>query len=109
MTHDGIKIQPKWSLPYRVIRTSTDGQTAVVRSLVTHKPRKATLRDVHIDNVRFIRVPTNSHQRELWEQEILAGSNLKDVMDIDRQRELIAEFWERVEEPVGSKRRRVED
>lgn len=107
MTENGGKIRPKWSLPYRVVKISADQQTAVVRNLITYKSRKAQLRDLHIDNARFIRAADTELQRKAWEQEIIASSALKDVMDGECREKLLEDFWEQVDEPPGNKRRRI--
>lgn len=102
-----LKIQPKWSLPFRVLQVSGDGQSAILRNLVTHHTTGWPLRQAHIRDIRFISPPCDEHQRQLWE-EVLIAEQLTDVRDPKIRRQLLNEFWEKVGDECTNKRVRIE-
>ena len=98
------KIRPKWSLPYRVVRISESGQVATVRSCVTDDRRGVSLRDTHINNVRFLERPCTPSQRADWER--LVERHLEPtVLDRATRLEHIRKFWESVEQPLSDRKR----
>ena len=58
---DPGKLDPKWSLPKRVIDVRGRGRSAQVQDLVTRE-----ISEVHIQNARFIREPQDENQLDLW-------------------------------------------
>lgn len=103
----GIKLKPKWSLPYRIVRAAKDGQTATAKNLVTFKTRKAEFRDVHISNVRIISPPIDEHQRELWSQVVLS-STTAEIRTPQERSELLKQFWGEMEQSDSNKRPRLD-
>ena len=81
----------------RVIRISRDGQSAVLRNLITHNITEWPLRQAHIRDIRFILPPCDKYQHQLWE-EVIATKYFKDVRDMQIRRQFLNEFWEKVEE-----------
>jgi hypothetical protein len=105
--YDGsVKLQPKWSLPYRVIRVTPDGQSAIIKNLVSFAKRELPLRQSHIRKLRFISPPQDEQQRQEWEQ-ILSTEKFQDVQDPAVRRKFLNQFWEEVG-ASSSKRVRIE-
>ena len=101
------KIVPKWSIPYRVERVYQSGTVALVRSVVTGYRRFTNVREVQLQNARFIDSPQSAEQQRLWDQAIqgeLAVSAL-DPVTTDR---ILSESWVDFEKSLRerSKRRR---
>ena len=59
------KLVPKWSTPCRVLQTNQHGTTALCWD-----PLNRSKHQVHIQNIRFLQVPTNASQREEWIEEL---------------------------------------
>ena len=87
-----IKLVPRWSLPYRVLRVYPGGQRLLVRNLITKYTR-----DAHITDVRLIERPKDNFQRNLWEKEVEELSNTM-FNPIERDK-VLREFWDEVEYP----------
>lgn len=103
------KMQPRWSLPYRVIEVMSQGQSALLKSCLTGNRRQVVLRESHIHNVRFISKPQAQEQRALWDS-LLESQLSRTVLDRQTRVEYIREFWKEVEgRPEGSEKRRRTD
>ena len=86
------KIRPNWTLPHRIVRISSDGQSATARSLITFGLRSIPLKDVHICDLRFISKPHDEAQRKEWEK-IISRERLPDITDPRKRRQLLDKFW----------------
>lgn len=106
-TVDGSdKLRTKWSLPYRVIETTGDGQSAVLKSLLSGIPRILPLRKAHIRNLRFISPPVDEQQRKEWEN-IIQNERFSQAHDEEKQAYLKI-FWESIDNKTSGKRLRSE-
>ena len=86
------KIIPKWSIPYRVERVYRSGSLALVKSVVTGYRRFTNLREVQLQNARFLEPPQSPEQQMLWDKAIegeIANSAL-DPITTDR---ILSESW----------------
>jgi transposase InsO family protein len=90
----GKKLLPKWSTPYRVIRTMSGGKAALVRCLLTHR-----YREVHIQNVRFISKPTTPEQEAEWKEHLTAELEHNSMYDRDRREKILEQFFQEVSQP----------
>ena len=99
------KISPKWSVPYRIIEISEDGNNLKLKNLVSHRFSRAEIRDAHIRNIRKISAPQSVQQKEIWEACILNVVQ-KDIQDPMVYRRILNDFWEKLEEPWTNKKRR---
>jgi hypothetical protein len=102
-----MKLRPKWSLPYRVIQITPDGQAAQLRCLISGSKRQLPLRKAHIQDLRFISPPRDLQQRAEWER-IIAEETLGDFRNLSKRRVILNQFWEKVEPTGPNKRLRVE-
>ena len=57
------KASPKWTMPCRVIKTSQNERTATVRALLSGETR-----EVHIQDVVFVRPPVCPSQHDEWQE-----------------------------------------
>ncbi|KAH0475074.1 MAG: hypothetical protein KVP17_003369 [Porospora cf. gigantea B] len=55
------KASPKWTMPYRVIKVSQNERSATVRSLISGEKR-----EVHLQDVVFVRPPVCPSQQDEW-------------------------------------------
>jgi len=94
------KIVPKWSLPYRVVRVSNGGLTAMVRSIVSGAQELSSLREVHIQNARFISPPLTEVQRQQWDSLIQSYAEYSVLDPAVRNRELSIN-WEPFREALS--------
>jgi len=91
---DGLKLVPKWSMPFRVTHVFSGGQRAICRSLLSSKER-----EVHISQVRFIGEPRTDTQRKVWqdvlEQELQkwGGVRHEDLIAIEDAASNIGPHW----------------
>jgi len=88
------KLRPKWSLPYRVVSVASQGKAATVRSCLTGVP--FPVREVHLQNARFINRPLSDSQRASWAVE-LSKELASSVLDPDQRHQTVAEFFKDVE------------
>ena len=88
------KLKPHWSLPYRVIAVSSKGKAATVRSCLTGV--QFPIREVHLQNARFINRPLTDVQRASWAHE-LGREIASSVLDPSERHRIAATFFEDVE------------
>lgn len=69
LDHTAMKLVPRWSLPYRVMRISRNGARLVVQSLVTWQSRI-----VHISQVKRVKPPQTDRQLHDWLNQICNSS-----------------------------------
>lgn len=86
------KLTPKWSLPHRVLIVYPGKKRALVRNLISFQQRV-----VHIQDVRFLRVPDNKIQRDEWNQIIL--KSLETMYDPEFRQTKLEAFWKEVDHP----------
>lgn len=86
------KALPRWSLPHRVVRVLPSKHSAYVKCLVT-----GTIRQVHIQDVRFILPPDGAVQEEEWKQ--ILQDELITMHDPETVERLIPLFFETLKEP----------
>jgi hypothetical protein len=99
-----IKVLPKWTIPYRVVRVDHDGRAAQVKNLLTGTLRDISVKEVHIENVRFIERPDLGSNKIEWNK-VLNHELEKTVFDQEVRATLIEEFWERVEDVYDRRKR----
>lgn len=97
------KLLPKWSLPHRVIQVTPDGQSAVLRNLLTGIRRKLPLRRAHIRDLRFISPPNDDIQHREWEL-IIQTEKFSDILDPEIKQGFLEQFWEKMSETTSNKR-----
>ena len=88
------KLRPKWSLPYRVTAVYSQGKAATVRSCISSA--SFPIREVHLQDARFINRPLTDAQRSSWALE-LSRELTTSILDPDQRHDLVARFFEDVE------------
>ena len=88
------KLQPHWSLPYRVVGVHSKGKAATVRSCLTGT--QYPVREVHLQNARFINRPLTDVQRASWAQELGREVQLS-VLNPAERHSIAARFFSDVE------------
>jgi len=88
------KLHPKWSLPYRVTAVYSQGKAATVRSCISSA--SFPIREVHLQDARFINRPLTDAQRSSWALE-LSRELTTSILDPDQRHDLVARFFEDVE------------
>ncbi len=99
-----LKLVPKWTLPHRVVRVDSDGRVAKVKNLLTGVARNVSIREVHIENARFIEHPSTTVQAEEWDK-VLEYELEKTVFNPEVRAVLMSEFWERLEDVYDRRKR----
>lgn len=103
------KLTPRWSIPCRIIRVFPGQKKAIARNLISGK-----LKEVHIQDVRFIAFPQGDEQKQEWEKILVnAEISLQDPASRDL---ILNKFWQdleypqadNIENPRGQKRRAIE-
>ena len=100
----GQKLIPRWSMPHRVIQVLADGRKAIVRDILAGR-----VKEIHIQDARFIGLPQDDKQRQEWEAVLATHMELPEEENARTQ--LIKSFWDAVEYPQteelkGIKKRR---
>lgn len=80
-----LKLVPRWSLPCRVLKTYSNGNTFLVRNILTGRTREA-----HITDLRMISQPQDGTQEAIWTQEVAHAARYLDHRNYRRRCE---EFW----------------
>jgi hypothetical protein len=93
------KLAPKWSLPFRVVRVLSSGQTAMLTALCG----PARLREAHIRDCRFIDEPKDEVQKAYWES-VAENVEVATAFNPSELREVLDEQYEDIKRP--QKRRR---
>lgn len=87
----GDKLSPTWSLPFRVVKVMSGGKAALVHSLLSKE-----VRNVHIQNVRFVQKPTCQQMQDVWENHL---ANEDSVFNPATRHKVLQQFWEQVHFP----------
>ena len=94
------KLNPTWSLPYRVIIVLPKGKVAKIRSCLSFNPRK--LEEVHIQNARKINGPLTEGQRALWNA--IVEKEIERLYESESPLpEIVQRFWSEVDKAQASK------
>ena len=99
------KIVPKWSIPYRVERVYRSGTVALLRSVVSGFRRFATMREVQLQNARFIEPPGSEEMQRLWDSAI-KGAVESTALDPSTANRLLSTDWEDFESAYSERRKR---
>lgn len=86
------KALPRWTLPHRVVRVLSSKQSAMVKCLIT-----GNIRQVHLQDVRFVLPPEGPVQKEEWQEIVLQEAVT--MHDPESARNVVALFFEALEEP----------
>lgn len=86
------KILPRWTLPHRVVRVLPSKQSAMVKCLLTNH-----IRQVHLQDVRFILPPNGPVQTAEWQQIVMQEAMT--MHDPETARQVVALFFEALYEP----------
>lgn len=92
----GLKIQPKFTMPFRVIKVFNQGRSAVCKNLCMVSPKCSMYREASIQDLRRISPPLTDCQRQEWVavlENYYAGCVLEDTV----KEKLLREFWEEIE------------
>lgn len=87
------KITPKFSMPARVVRVASHGKSAIVRHFGSGRTQ-----EVHVQNARFVSLPTCPNLFEQWSQLATTHANGK-LTDEDKRAKYVKKFWEEIHEP----------
>lgn len=87
------KLIPVWSFPHRVLSHWADGRVAMVKCLLT-----GTLRQVHIQNTKFLDAPVDEQQAREW-LELVSRSDIATSLDPSTRDIMFRQFFEAVLEP----------
>lgn len=94
MKSGGAKVQPKYSMPYRVVRVFNEGRSAICKNLCVVSTRCSMFREVSIQDLRRIAPPLTDWQRQEW------AAVLDNYYEVKRK--LAHAFWEEVNTPPES-------
>lgn len=94
----GKKIQPKYSMPYRVVQVFNKGRSARCRCLLPLSGRSETIKEAHVTDLRRLLPPQTEEQRKHWD-EMIEEYLETSIISEELRRELIAVFWEEIEFP----------
>lgn len=96
--HKGQKLVPKYSMPYRVIKVYNEGRTAQCKALICISLQSKKIREVSIQDARFINPPMTELQIEQWKK--ILNSYLSEYpIDENVREELFHLFWEEIYNP----------
>lgn len=99
----GAKIQPKYTMPYRVVRVFNQGRSAVCRNLCLVSQKCSMHREASIQDLRRISPPLTDGQRQEWTA-ILENYYSGHALEQANIEKLIQMFWEDVDaEPTPTK------
>lgn len=96
--HKGKKLMPKYTLPYRIIHTFNNGNSAKCRSLVTVSNKASEYKEASIQEIRRIHPPVTQLQLKQWEG-ILETYLCEFPLDERERQLLLNSFWEEIWEP----------
>lgn len=100
----GRKVQPKYTMPYRVTKVFNQGRSAKCRSLCPLAKTSHLLREASIQDIRRISLPLTNVQKIEWNK-VLDGYFSEHVLDEELREKLCEEFWEKVmDEPETQER-----
>ena len=102
------KIAPKFSMPARVIRVSSNGKTAIIRHFGSGRSQEA-----HIQQVRFLTLPSCPILRQQW-LSFAQRHATRTIDDPAIREQYIKSFWEELQDlqdpilsPMRQKRQRL--
>lgn len=86
------KAIPRWTLPHRVVRVLPSKQSALVKCLIT-----GDIRQVHIQDVRFVLPPDGPIQEEEWRS--ILQEEVLTMYDQETAARVMNLFFEELQEP----------
>lgn len=86
------KALPRWTFPHRVVRVLPPKHSALVKCLIT-----GNIRQVHLQDVRFILPPNGPIQEEEWKQAL--QDEAATMYDPETANRVVSLFFEALNEP----------
>lgn len=94
----GLKIQPKFTMPYRVVHVFNMGRSAICRNLCVVSRFCSAYREASIQDLRRVELPFTEQQLAEWNT-VLKNYYSEYVETEETQEFLIKLFWKEVENP----------
>lgn len=98
----GAKIQPKFTMPYRVVKVFNQGRSATCKNLCVVSPKCNMYREASIQDLRRVSPPLTDFQREEWDA-ILHNYYAGYALEEAHIEKLIKVFWEEIRSDPTSK------